>query len=238
VVLVLTVLTQLGGLVWLVSRLTRRPLPVFVVLYLCVWAVVQEVAPRFGRVPLPCDAAVLREQSLVYCALMRNFVVPEVYALAEDAAARMAAEYPGTLTLALDGSFPFATGFPLLPHLSHDDGGKLDLAFYYQEDGGYVPGRTRSPLGYFAFEALGEETCPPVWPTLRWRLNWAQGLMRDVALEPVRTSRLVQILLADPRVGKVFVEPALAAQLGLADDKLRFQGCRAARHDDHIHVQV
>jgi hypothetical protein len=39
-------------------------------------------------------------------------------------------------------------------------------------------------------------------------------------------------------VAKIFVEPPLAAQLGLSDPKIRFQGCRAARHDDHIHIQL
>lgn len=220
------------------TALTQRPLLVFGVLYLCVLAAVQEVAPRFGRVPIPCDAAVLREQSLVFCALMRNFVVPDLKAVAEDAAARMAKAHPGTVTLALDGGFPFVAGFPLLPHLSHDDGQKLDLAFYYRDAEGYQSGQTRSPLGNFAFDALdAAETCPPVWATLRWRLEWLQGLFRDALLDRERTAGLVQVLLADPRVGKVFLEPALAARLGLGDGKLRFQGCRAARHDDHVHVQ-
>ncbi len=144
------------------------------------------------------------------------------------------------MTLALDGGFPFLDGVPLLPHLSHDDGEKLDLAFYYQGlKGDYRQGQTRSPLGYFAFEALeAEETCPPVWLTLRWRLDWLQGVMNELEIEPRRTKALVRAMLEDPRVGKVFIEPQLAARLRLSDPKLRFQGCRAARHDDHIHLQL
>ena len=99
-----------------------------------------------------------------------------------------------------------------------------------------MPGRTRSPIGYFAFETLAAaDPCPAVWLTLRW--SW-QVPLRGVQLEPARTTALVRALLADARVGKVFVEPALADRLGLADPKLRFQGCRAARHDDHVHVQL
>ena len=179
-------------------------------------------APLLGRVPLPCRGDVLRSQSVFYCALMRNFVVPELRAVAEGAADRLADEFPGTVTLALDAGFPFA-GLPLLPHLSHDDGEKLDLAFAYADPtGAYVPGRTRSPIGYFAFEALAAtDPCPPVWLTLRW--SW-QVPLRGVHLEPARTTALVRALLADGRVGKVFVEPALADRLGLADPKLRFQG--------------
>jgi hypothetical protein len=49
---------------------------------------------------------------------------------------------------------------------------------------------------------------------------------------------LARALLADPMMGKAFLEPPLARQLGPKDAKLRFQGCRAARHDDHIHAQL
>lgn len=94
-------------------------------------------------------------------------------------------------------------------------------------------------MGYFAFEALeAEETCPAVSLTLRWRLDWLQGWVRDVQLAPQRTTDLARLLLAGPRVGKVFIEPPLAAAPGLSDPKLRCQGCRAARHDDHIHIQL
>jgi hypothetical protein len=38
-------------------------------------------------------------------------------------------------------------------------------------------------------------------------------------------------------VRRVFIEPHLKARLDLARlSKVRFAGCRAARHDDHIHV--
>lgn len=238
VVLVLTVLTQLGGVAWLVALVFRRRVVAFLVAYAALWGAAQVVAPVFGRVPVPCTGEMLRAQSWVYCALMRNFVTPEVLAVAEDAAGTVAGEFPGTVTLALDGGFPFLDGMPLLPHLSHDDGDKLDFAFFYADSRGYVPGRTASPLGYFAFLRLGEETCPPVWATLRWEMGWFQPLVREMALEPDRTRALIRALVANPRVGKVFVEPPVAAVLGLQDAKLRFQGCRAARHDDHVHVQL
>ena len=240
VVLLLTVLTQLGGLIWIVSRWFRRPVLVFVLAYAGVWGAVQVVAPMTGRVALPCFGAPLRAQSVVYCGLMRNFVTPQLAAVAIDAAKRVEAEFPGTVTLALDGGFPFLDGVPLLPHLSHDDGEKLYLAFYYQGlKGDYGQGQTRSPLGCFAFEALeGPDTCPPVWLTLRWRMGWLQGRFAAMEVESQRTRVLVRALLADARVGKVFVEPPLARAWGLMDPKLRFQGCRAARHDDHIHLQL
>lgn len=51
----LTMLTQVGGLVWLAARLFRRPILAFVVIYAGVWGAVQVAAPLVGRVPLPCQ---------------------------------------------------------------------------------------------------------------------------------------------------------------------------------------
>jgi hypothetical protein len=127
---------------------------------------------------------------------------------------------------------------PLLPHLSHDDGKKLDFAFFYTEDGRYIPGKTRSPIGYWAFETLDHPNCPPAFPTLRWDLAWLQPLWPDRPLEPQRTKALIQAFLDDLRVGRVFVEPPLALALDVQGPSLGFQGCRAARHDDHIHIQL
>jgi hypothetical protein len=241
-VLILTLLTQVGGLAWLVALAFRRRVIVFALAYAALWGAAQVVAPVFGRVPLPCQGEVLRSQSWVYCALMRNFVTPEMRDVATDAARAVAVAYPGTVTLTLDGSFPFLDGMPLVPHLSHDDGEKLDFAFYYADTfygaGDYLPGLTDAPIGYFSFLRLGEETCPPAWPTLRWDLRWMEPLHLFLGLEPKRTRALVLALSRDPRVTKIFVEPAVATALGVADDKIRFQGCRAARHDDHIHVQL
>jgi hypothetical protein len=61
-------------------------------------------------------------------------------------------------------------------------------------------------------------------------------------LEPHRTSAALQWLLSEGtrfKVDTIFIEPYLAARLGVqASPALGFQGCRAARHDDHIHVQI
>jgi hypothetical protein len=239
-IVLLTVLTQLGGIAWALSLSVRRwRVPVFLGAFLVLWVAAQVLAPLAGRVALPCKGDTLRMQSPLYCATLRNFVTPELASVAEVAAARVADAYPGTVTLALDGGFPFLDGMPLLPHLSHDDGEKLDFAFFYTDSGlTYLPGGTRSPVGYWAFETDGVSDCPPVWLTLRWGMGWLQPLFPDRPFEPGRTAALTRALLDDPRVAKVFLEPPLAARLGLASDKLRFQGCRAARHDDHIHVQL
>ncbi len=236
VILALTLLTQLGGIAWIIALFFRRRLIVFLLAYAGLWTLAYTTSPRRA---LPCFGEPLRMQSPLYCALNRHYVAPELASVAQDAATRMAITFPGTITLALDGGFPFMDGMPLIPHLSHDDGEKLDFAFYYATpDGRYLPGQTRSPLGYFAFENTPPENCPANSLTLRWQLSWLQTLLPNRPLDGPRTAALITQLAADPRVSKIFVEPPLAARLGLSHPKIRFQGCRAARHDDHIHIQL
>ncbi len=238
VLLVLTVLTQLGGLAWLLSLLFRGRLLAFAVLYLSFSAAALGVAPAFGRVGVTCwrDGA-LQVQSWFYCLTNRTFMAPELLASLEDTAEAVAKRFPETTTLLLDAGFPFGDGFPLLPHLSHADGRKADLAFYYRDENGYVRGATRSPVGYFAFQQ-GATECPNVWPTLRWDLDALQPLFRNLDLDEERTRFLVSRLSEDARISRIFLEPHLTSSLGLRSAKIRFQGCRAARHDDHLHIEL
>ncbi len=235
----LTLLTQIGGIAWALALLFRRRLPAFAGLYLGLTVLAVWTAPLLGRSALSCfETGPLQMQSWVYCATNRNYAAPELWQVMQEAAATVEAAYPGTRTLVLDAGFPFLTGFPLLPHLSHDDGEKIDLAYYYADAAGdYYPGQTRSPLGYFAFEQ-GESNCPDHWLSLRWDLAWLQPLWKTYGLDPARNRILIETLVDDRRIGKIFVEPHLQESLGLSGSKIRFQGCRAARHDDHIHVQL
>lgn len=203
--LVLTVLTQIGGLVWLAAIVLARtaglhsrlakPL-VFTLLYTGATIAAAYTAPLFGRVPLSClteESAPLAVRSPLFCALNRNYVTPQMRDAAEAFAAHMAEGYPGTKTLALDANFPFIDGFPLLPHLSHADGRKLDIAFYYEHDGNYLQGETRSPIGYFAFEQPRPGDPQPCagrndWLTLRWDFDFLQPLFPDYGIDEARMS--------------------------------------------------
>jgi hypothetical protein len=110
---------------------------------------------------------------------------------------------------------------------------------------------TRSPIGYWAFEQPSAGDASPCgvrsWLSLRWDLNFLQDKLPDRVLEQRRTSAALQWLLSDGtgfKVDRIFIEPYLAAHLGVqasgvqASPALGFQGCRAARHDDHIHIQI
>jgi len=135
----LTILTQIGGVaylvtLWLVRGVFRRTL-MFIGAYSILTIGVIFVAPAFGREALPCfERDGLAPRSLIYCALNRQYVSPKLHRLATRLAQHVDTQHPGSVTQYLDAGFPFADGFPLLPHLSHDDGRKLDFAFYYRTD--------------------------------------------------------------------------------------------------------
>lgn len=234
----LTVLTQLGGIAWLIALLFRRRALVFALAYLALWGAAIGLAPLGNRVPLHCwNQGGLQMKAWVFCAANRNYMAPELLDALKTASGRFEAEFPGSNIQVLDANFPFLDGFPLLPHLSHDDGGKVDIALFYKDGNGNRRETSKSPIGYFAFED-GPTHCPKAWPSLRWDLHWLQPLWPDWPLDDARTKRVVEILVADPRVKKLFIEPHLASRLDLTNSKIRFQGCRAARHDDHIHLQI
>jgi hypothetical protein len=257
--LLLTAVTQIGGvLLWLetpvLHLMSRRMgrfgwlagMGVFVMTYLAVMLLaVPPVAARFGRVPLPCSGAAdapLQPVSLAFCLLGRNYVTPGLRQILEDTASTMHRAYPGRVLRYMDGGFPFFDGFPLLPHLSHDDGRKIDLAFYYRDvRTGKALQEPPSPIGYWAYEGPGIDEVRPCtgkrsW--LRWDLTWFQPFFRNAHLDPEPTRVLVDRLSRSTAVQTIFIEPHLKRRLGLHSSKIRFQGCQAARHDDHIHVSV
>ncbi|TLX16314.1 hypothetical protein [Rhizobium sp. MHM7A] len=260
ITLILTILTQLGGLAYLAALMATHALgirrflikvAVFLFCYAGAAFLSSLIAPTLGRVPLSCfadatDRLVVR--SPIYCLFNRNYVTPPMRDLARALAEHMDREFPGTVTVALDANFPFMDGFPLLPHLSHDDGKKLDLAFYYKDvEGAFLNGTTRSPVGYFAFEQpAADEEQPCVgrsdWLTGRWNLDGLQPLFPAYRIEEQRTASAIRWLTTEgvARFGleKVFIEPHVKNALGITDGHVRFQGCRAARHDDHIHIQI
>ncbi|WP_299865420.1 hypothetical protein [uncultured Hoeflea sp.] len=256
----LTILTQIGGIVYLASKLAaaamgmRRSsatLLAFILIYVAATASASMVAPIFGRVPISCTTRAsdtVAVQSSIYCLLNRNYVTPSMLNLVSALAVDVNQKFPGTTTVVLDGNFPFWDGFPLLPHLSHSDGRKLDIAFYYKDtNGDFINRATRSPVGYFAFEQASpgdEQPCKGRRDilTTRWDLDWLQPLFPTYSIEEKRTAFALEWLATEGvrRFGldKVFIEPHLRNALGQTGDAIRFQGCRAARHDDHIHIQV
>lgn len=194
------------------------------------------LAASKGLVPLPCGlSGPLQPVSSAYCHAARHYVTPDARAALVRAAEAVARRHPGAVVRYMEASWPSAKR-PMPPHVSHGDGRQVDLAVFY-EDG---RGRLRPPptaSGYGGFEpprreaervcvGVGGHYAAPDPPAGRpWRLAEAP------------TADLVRRLSTDPRVRRIFIEPHLKARLGFAGDgKVRFAGCRVARHDDHLHV--
>ena len=264
----LTALSQVGGAVLLATlavsrwagrdfgRPTRFALALvsFAVLHFGVSELVlPSAAPLLsGRVRLPCQhdpRSALRPASQAFCLLNRNYVTPELRDLASTLAANLRADKAATTLYYLDGGFPFAAWMPMLPHLGHRDGRALDLAFLYLDPTTGKPlAGTPSAVGYWAFERPRGDAADPCpepagsWPPAgRWDLDWLQPVWGDWRLDEARTRAMLAWLATEgPARGveRIFLEPHLAERLGVASPLLRFAGCEAARHDDHVHVEM
>ena len=255
VVVLLTILTQIGGIVYALalfsisknrSRYRLKRSGVFLLIYLiATFAIVPLIAPYFGRERIKQSENVTL-RNFGYALLNRNYARPELNEAVERIAAALSAKHPGVSIVCLDAGFPFYDGFPLLPHLSHDDGRKLDISLIYENPRGNVTNKKPSVSGYGVFEGpKGAETNQT--EKCKARGHWQYDIAKFVTLGKINndlvfsekaTRDLLQIIVRDPGIGKVFLEPHLRKRMGLSHPKLRFQGCHATRHDDHIHVQM
>ncbi|WP_367391344.1 hypothetical protein [Lewinella sp. LCG006] len=252
----LSVVTQVGGVVYVGSLLWKRWQPsarwgwtYFPALYLLVWLVLPFFARLGGRVALPYGATQevpLQAQSRFTVLANRHYVSPTLKAEVIAVAQTLAAKNPGMVITYLDANFPFMDGFPLLPHRSHSDGRKLDLAFFYQK-GGELRSRAPGFLGYgrCAAPKPGEKNQPGIcadkgyWQYSILSLLAKPFLGQQYVLAEPETSQLVDAFARRKGVGKIFLEPHLKTRWKLSSyGKIRFHGCGAVRHDDHLHVQL
>lgn len=264
VFILLTLLTQIGGVIYLISDLVVKffikssknyikrfliKLAFFCVLYCTsTFFVVPIVAKSFGRVRLPLsETNSLKPLTFLTCLLNRNYVKPELKNTMFEVAKEMNEQFPGTSINYLDANFPFVDGFPLIPHLSHNDGEKLDLSFcYIDSKSGNSTNQCPSFIGY----GVCEDPFPNEFNTTLFcekRGYWQYSLLTKIVsqsnkinfkLDLDKTSELIKMINSKPSIGKIFIEPHLVKRLHLNLNKIKFHGCRAVRHDDHIHIQL
>ncbi len=263
-VLLLTFLTQVGGVVFLISLLTfsfinkkvdgrwkriSTKVLSFLILYLITsFVAVPFFAKPLGRVPLPTfKKNNLKPAIILTCLLNRNYVRPELREVAFRVAEEMNRKYPGVALNYLDANFPFINRFPLFPHLSHNDGKKLDVSFQYNDaKTGKSSNQVPSLIGYGICEGPneGEENTPAHCDQQGY---WQYGLLEKVVSQSTkpnftfdeqRTKTLVNSFVSQKSIGRIFIEPHLKKRLGLTSQKILFHGCHAVRHDDHLHVQI
>jgi hypothetical protein len=171
---VLTILTQVGGLIWLMVRRVGKQfsdrwkiqLVINLILYVMVTLTVVPVLARIGgRMALPIFATEktpVAPRSFLFVLFNRNYVKKDARDVVLQAARRLRQAHPGSVVYYLDAGFPFWNQFPMLPHLSHNRGEAVDLTFCYELKN--HPERftkSPSPIGYFLYEGPKEYEIQP-----------------------------------------------------------------------------
>ena len=196
----------------------------------------ERIAP--GLVALSCEeSGPLRPVLRGYCVRQRHYVTGRAEKALRRAAEAVARRYPDAVVRYMEASWPEGVR-PMPPHLSHGDGRQIDLTLFYADREGRPLPSSPAKSGYGANEPPrheGERACKGGRTTKNDRPDPPKD--RTWRLDDARTAELVRQLSKDPAVRRIFLEPHLKARLGFArDPKVRFAGCQAARHDDHIHV--
>ncbi|HNP18354.1 MAG TPA: hypothetical protein PKL31_07975 [Fulvivirga sp.] len=249
----LTILTQVGGLVFLLSLLISRHLKqqfrfklltLFVVFYLIsTYILIPIISPFFGRERVD-NTAIIHPTNYLTILLNRNYVAPELNELFKFTEKKL--ENTDIQIHYLDANFPFLIGFPLLPHLSHNDGRKIDLSLIYETKEGQISTQQKSNSGYGVFEKPKPNEVDQV--SLCLNKGYIQydypkymtfgSINNNLLFSEKGTKTLIIALLESKNMEKLFIEPHLKERLNLESKRIRYHGCKAVRHDNHIHVQV
>ncbi len=252
--IILTVITQVGGIVYLISVLVVKKsarnkrykrIGVFTALYLfTTFLVVPNTAPLFGREKIK-ESKFLKAHSFFYKLANRNYVRPELNKALIKISNEFEQQNNGLKMVYLDANFPFIDKFPLLPHLSHNDGKKIDVSLIYEENE-KLTNKKPSVSGYGVFENPLEKEYNQI-DICKEKGYWQYDFPKYVTLGTINedikfsnkgTRDLARLILKQKEVRKLFIEPHLKNRLGLTHKKVRFHGCQAVRHDDHIHFQL
>lgn len=249
----LTVLTQIGGIVYLFSvyisskwnkKFKLKTFTIFICLYFfSTLLIVPEIAPFFGREKVK-HSDIIQPTNYMTVLLNRNYVRPKLNELLAQTS--KALKDAGITIHYLDANFPFINNFPLLPHLSHNDGKKIDLSLIYENENGMISNEQRSISGYGVFE----NPKPSEFNQIEKCLNggyFQYDYPKYMTLGQINThlifskkgtAQLINSILRNQELEKLFIEPHLKSRMDLNHPKIRYHGCKAVRHDDHVHIQI
>lgn len=252
--LFLTILSQIGGIV-LVITLTISKFVInkpykykTFILFLLIYGIstviiIPSIAPLFGRQKI-INTSVIKPTSIITIILNRNYIVPSLNSLLKNTEKELLGT--GIEIQYLDANFPFFDQFPLLPHLSHNDGKKLDVSLIYQYPNGKTTNKKKSNSGYGVFEnpTKNEINTTDVCKSKGYyQYEYSKYLKlgminKELIYSNDKTKILLKALLKNKQIQKVFLEPHLVKRMHINDDRIRYQGCHSVRHDDHIHIQI
>lgn len=246
-----TLATQIGGVLYFVVLYIHRKyklrkrmsFALFVTVYLLfTFLIVPPLASLFGRTQIS-HTDKMNASNYMTVLLNRNYVRKDLNELLIRVSKKIG--NPNLKIQYLDAGFPFINGFPLPPHLSHNDGRKVDISFVYEEDQ-LITNKLKSFTGYGVFvdpkagEINQTEICKQNgYFQYDFPKYLSFGSINDhLTFSEKGTKKLTDLFLKESEVQKIFIEPHLKNRLDLNHPKVRFHGCGAVRHDDHIHLQI
>tara|TARA_R110002050_G_scaffold300769_1_gene472407 strand:+ start:39127 stop:39909 length:783 start_codon:yes stop_codon:yes gene_type:complete len=248
VIIFLTAITQVGGIIWVIAlflsaKFKKKKRIIFPIIYLaCIFFIVPPLAKFFGREPLPVFNKKLKPRNLIYPLLFRNYVKPSLKTELQNSANTL---FKSDISITyLDANFPFLDKFPLLPHLSHNDGRKIDICFMYLNENKKSTDKKPSISGYGVYANSEKNfTSNNCIKEGYWQYDFSKhlsfGKINNLTIDELKTKKLIKQLLSNSNTKKIFIEPHLKQSLGLGNEtKIRFHGCQAVRHDDHIHLET
>nr|WP_319400663.1 hypothetical protein [uncultured Carboxylicivirga sp.] len=253
--ILLTFISQIGGIVFIAShiiaiKINCRKWYKAILLFLSIYTVTTFIlVPAFatlgGRLKIK-NRSNIEVANKMTIWLNRNYVNKETNLYLSEVSKELENINPNIKLRYLDACFPFFDGFPLLPHLSHNDGKKVDISLIYEDFSGNIINQSKSISGYGVFEEpVGNEfnQCQQCKNKGYYKYDFPKYLTMgrinsNLHFSSKGTRELMQALLKSKKLEKLFIEPHLKKRLGINDSRIRFQGCQSVRHDDHIHIQV
>lgn len=226
----------------MINRLKRVGL--FISIYaVFTFLLVPFIAPIFGREKVN-NTETIKPTNYMTIILNRNYVKPELNDLLNNIENKI--KESKIKIHYLDANFPFINKFPLLPHLSHNDGKKIDISLIYESQNGQISNKQKSISGYGIFEGPKKGESNQIKNCIThgyFQYDFPKYLTfgeinKDLVFSKTGTKLLINAILLEQTLGKLFIEPHLKERLHLNNNKVRYHGCGAVRHDDHIHIQL
>ena len=254
-VLVLTVLTQLGG-IWIWPFLSMSPNDLGwkfrlqrITYPMISYAVASQlllplISPLWGMNALSCSSSShLRAHSIHTCMFHRNYIHHDAYLALKGIEQNMERMFPRAPIVYFDAGFPIPY-MHMLPHLDHAKGDSIDLAFLWKNPKTKAIEPSPSPIGYGGFiEPKTPRICNPndvyvitgrLALDLRWDYDWLSPFLSDALIDSTKTKALLNIIATHPLVHTIILEPHLNTMF--PTPKNVSNSCKVARHDDHAHI--